>query len=712
MGDYMAQVAAPGAYNLANVHDQQKNEQTASQAGKRFSLDSTRVLNKWLANHPQHPYPSVRDVESTILNWFANARRRRKFRPPVASELTSEPSGVGPRDIPSHRPPTPFVGQETPLERWKNSPPEDEPSSISAIARAVSNASSALVETPDTAHARLRQAPSSTGTSITSADNSDSSRSSHASINSHASDASLESLRKLKKKRRRALRSNKGDRRVLSQVCHRFQCTFCTETFKLKHTWQRHEITLHLSLEQWVCSPSGPFILNQQTEPECVYCGLVNPERAHFDMHNHDFCFGREREERVSYRKDHLRQHLRLVHGSQFSKWPMEGWKFKLENVQSRCGFCDDQMATWSERVNHLAEHFKDGKTMADWRGNWGFDASIHEMVENAMPPAFELLQSELDYFFSNYVDVNHCVPPDELLHLEACCIIFGAELSYNHPLINATSWLRDLLMGTEDVVKKAQMTPMRSAARSRFTELKIHSKNDIFEDCKLEASLRQYVDFLQMLDFEIGDDELQQEACSIIDHIPGASPMFTNLLVGLIYSSTKWLAPFRLRVGLPADGANPHSAEQSLTLEGLHAPASAGTLVPNTVAQRNEIGTDSEKRIHSLQNESRTGAGAQAHKVVSLNMYRGLTRELTRFVARTISPLNPTSHVPTDEELQYQARWIMYDSHDVWNQTPADNMDWLSEFKKDSSFFENLESATINHNSSPVRSGYSGALY
>jgi hypothetical protein len=82
-----------------------------------------------------------------------------------------------------------------------------------------------------------------------------------------------------------------------------------------------------------------------------------------------------------------LRQHLRLVHDSQFMKWPMEGWKLECDDVQSRCGFCDISMTTWTERVDHLAEHFREGKTMADWSGNWGFDSATLEMVENSMPP-------------------------------------------------------------------------------------------------------------------------------------------------------------------------------------------------------------------------------------------------------------------------------------------------------------------------------------
>ena len=43
-------------------------------------------------------------------------------------------------------------------------------------------------------------------------------------------------------------------------------------------------------------------------------------------------------------------------------------------------------------------------------------------------------------------------------------------------------------------------------------------------------------------------------------------------------------------------------------------------------------------------------------------NSYRRLKRELSRFVITTMSPNNPNSHIPSDEELKYQARWILYD--------------------------------------------------
>jgi hypothetical protein len=64
-------------------------------------------------------------------------------------------------------------------------------------------------------------------------------------------------------------------------------------------------------------------------------------------------------------------------------------------------------------------------------------------------------------------------------------------------------------------------------------------------------------------------------------------------------------------------------------------------------------------------------------------NCYRRLSRALARWVAATMSPNNPARHVPTDAEIQHQARWIFYDEDDPWDYTPAENEEWLKEFKR-----------------------------
>jgi hypothetical protein len=48
------------------------------------------------------------------------------------------------------------------------------------------------------------------------------------------------------------------------------------------------------------------------------------------------------------------------------------------------------------------------------------------------------------------------------------------------------------------------------------------------------------------------------------------------------------------------------------------------------------------------------------------------------------MSPNNPNQHTPTDAEIQNRARWEIYDDDDPWNQTAADNAEWLIRFKRD----------------------------
>jgi hypothetical protein len=104
-------------------------------------------------------------------------------------------------------------------------------------------------------------------------------------------------------------------------------------------------------------------------------------------------------EERTFYRKDHLRQHLNLVHDVKFQNFSMETWKIVTPQIRSRCGFCGIVMDSWSIRVDHLAEHFKGGKSMADWKGDWGFEPQVLDIVENGMPPC---KREHLDWYCQN----------------------------------------------------------------------------------------------------------------------------------------------------------------------------------------------------------------------------------------------------------------------------------------------------------------------
>ncbi|KAI7705632.1 hypothetical protein KC353_g12762, partial [Hortaea werneckii] len=153
------------------------------------------------------------------------------------------------------------------------------------------------------------------------------------------------------------------------------------------YDWTRHEKSLHLSLEKWVCAPLGPVVVDAETNRrKCVYYEELDPDDEHLESHNHHQCEEKGIDARTFYRKDHLRQHLRLMHGCAMSP-AMEKWKFTAVKINSRCGFCAQRFSVWQERVDHLTAHFKAGARMKEWKGCRGLDPAVAAQVTNAMPP-------------------------------------------------------------------------------------------------------------------------------------------------------------------------------------------------------------------------------------------------------------------------------------------------------------------------------------
>ncbi|CVL11701.1 uncharacterized protein FPRN_14923 [Fusarium proliferatum] len=188
------------------------------------------------------------------------------------------------------------------------------------------------------------------------------------------------------RRRRRQTRRDINTTREREMTKRRYQCTFCTDAFKTKHDWQRHETTMHLTLEQWKCSRYGPIIQQTDGNSYCIFCKCLNPSTDHPETHNYSACAAQPESARLFHRKDHLRQHLRLFHqGCNFND-SMKSWLSSIDDVRSRCGFCDAQLDTWTERQRHLALHFRSGTDMREWKGDRGFDQRIEDLVENDMP--------------------------------------------------------------------------------------------------------------------------------------------------------------------------------------------------------------------------------------------------------------------------------------------------------------------------------------
>lgn len=215
----------------------------------------------------------------------------------------------------------------------------------------------------------LRQAPSISSLETGRSDSLLSSGSlSNLSLGSSVSLGSRNSLGSRGKDRRRRRRTAANPSRNLKvQELRPFQCTFCTDRFRTKYDWSRHEKSLHLSLEKWICSPLGPVSVDSSGQRHCVYCNEANPSDEHVESHNHRACEEKGLDARTFYRKDHLRQHLRLVHGNKMVE-AMDSWKSEATYIKSRCGFCAMSFDKWQDRIDHLAKHFRSGAQMKDVR--------------------------------------------------------------------------------------------------------------------------------------------------------------------------------------------------------------------------------------------------------------------------------------------------------------------------------------------------------
>ncbi|KAF6517123.1 hypothetical protein HZS61_002684 [Fusarium oxysporum f. sp. conglutinans] len=236
-----------------------------------------------------------------------------------------------------------------PMQRWRNSPPETEPASLSAIADAMRQ--TPLRTRSSTGSLTSQRIGNRAGSTVSFGSGTSCSSTSNASAISATFRSTSERSRNRVEKRTRPRVTGGKDKH---KDRRKFPCTFCCDSFKSKYDWARHEKSLHLNLQGWRYS------------------------------HDHDTCQNQGRP--IFSRKDHLIQHLRLVH--HVDTLPLiDSWKDEGPPVSSRCGFCNIQMQAWQERVDHLAKHFRKGATMDDWKGEHCFESSIAAKVTHAMPP-------------------------------------------------------------------------------------------------------------------------------------------------------------------------------------------------------------------------------------------------------------------------------------------------------------------------------------
>lgn len=343
-------------------------------------------------------------------------------------------------------------------------------------------------------------------------------------------------------------------------------------------------------------------------------------------------------------------------------------------------------------------------------------------------------------------------IPSDEEMQLEACRIIFASEpLSHNGQASDA-SWLRDLLLSSNEIKQRAQLSRLRGPAENCLGRLQINGQENIFENCTMETQLNDFVKARTLLGLTTMDYELQVEACNIVGRMEEKSIIpseeVANFLLRLIYGDSSWISGFRERAGLPDPNGTLDLKDQSAINSTIYNYSQLEVELAEFTRNQRALGTsptDDELRsrarcvvhkcsksqketaadnkawldafkqrhlrtetsqtspsnsnspVHTLEplihglNTTRasasgsgfspfTGSGTNSpanacpesspmcgvkRSQLFLNgsgNYRQLVRELARYVASAMSPNNPNRHIPTDEEIRHQARWVLYD--------------------------------------------------
>ncbi|KAF2432714.1 hypothetical protein EJ08DRAFT_110275 [Tothia fuscella] len=165
---------------------------------------------------------------------------------------------------------------------------------------------------------------------------------------------------------------------------YRYFCTFCSDPFPDRYSWNRHEESIHMPRTLWVCS----FDTQIPTEKgPCDYCLEIiehNDWTRHLSSHRYAECALRREIDRTFYRKDHFKQHLVGFH--RMSHCVVQSWPDGSRQdappllpgcLELRCGLCGQHCKDWKMRVDHVADHFEKGAIEAQWHFRRAYDAHL-----------------------------------------------------------------------------------------------------------------------------------------------------------------------------------------------------------------------------------------------------------------------------------------------------------------------------------------------
>lgn len=278
------------------------------------------------------------------------------------------------------------------------------------------------------------------------------------------------------------------------------------------------------------------------------------------------------------------------------------------------------------------------------------------------------------------HFDLSGKMPDNSSMQHEACRIVFASEVLSTKQDTRPSSWLRDLIMSSQQIADAAKFGPLRLRNECKFSSLQIIGRDNIFELCPLEAQLWTFVKAKEATAVVVTDESLREEASKIISYMEQISKtpsdVFANWLIKLIYAGTDWLQEFKARACFSQSGPATDLGSKDHVLGLAYSSAPIERPLPLRMETVSPPSQSTLPNVHidpatyqlaqgpnTPQDEAHLFAPARSRMFVnSANFFSWLVRDLARWTAATMSPNNPNCHIPTDEELQHQARCIVYD--------------------------------------------------
>lgn len=153
----------------------------------------------------------------------------------------------------------------------------------------------------------------------------------------------------------------------------KYQCTACLSSFDYYSLWENHERGVHgYRTTEWICMADGM----PDAGSICDFCCEQIESADHLERHNASKCLARPIGGRTYPDERALKSHIQVYHMKNASKEEKRmvkvppTWERPLAHINPLalwCGFCQMDLKSVEARMEHVGEHFKAGKTMADW---------------------------------------------------------------------------------------------------------------------------------------------------------------------------------------------------------------------------------------------------------------------------------------------------------------------------------------------------------